>query len=67
MGEKKKKKQMENVNEWKKDGWRGIVYLLERRSMLLSGSEKLESTVQKESDMLMQTRNHCCDTAAHGR
>lgn len=28
------------------------VYLLERRSMLLSGREKLESTVQKESDMI---------------
>ncbi|TNN74727.1 hypothetical protein EYF80_015045 [Liparis tanakae] len=29
--------------------------------MLLSGSEKLESTVQKESDMLAQTRDHRTD------
>lgn len=33
------------------------VYLLERRSMLLSGREKLDSTVQ-ESDMLTLV---CCD------
>lgn len=41
------------------------VYLLERRSMLLSGSEKFESTVQKESDMLTlaKTLEHHCDTA----
>lgn len=32
--------------------------------MLLSGSEKLESTVQKESDMLTKRRHHRCDTAA---
>lgn len=33
-------------------------YLLERRSTLLSGSEKSDSTVQKESDMLTQTGDH---------
>lgn len=50
------------------DGLRISVYLLERRSMLLSGSEKLESTVQKESDMLTltQTCDHRRDTAALG-
>jgi len=32
--------------------------------MLLSGSEKLESTVQKESDMLAQSRDHRPDTWA---
>lgn len=54
--------------EWtnKTNGSDLSVYLLERRSMLLSGSEKFESTVQKESDMLTpaQTLEHRCDTAA---
>lgn len=43
------------------------LYLLERRSMLLSGSEKLDSTVQKESDdmlTLTQTLDHRCGAAA---
>lgn len=47
---------------------RMCLYLLERRSMLLSGSEKLESTVQKDSDMLTLVQcNHCSDTATLGR
>lgn len=39
---------------------------MERRSMLLSGREKLESTVQ-ESDMLTQTHHHRWDAAILGK
>lgn len=39
---------------------------MERRNMLLSGREKLESTVQ-ESDMLTQTRHHRWDAAILGK
>lgn len=44
-------------------GWSSTTYLLERRSMLLSGREKLERTVQV-SDMLPQTRHHHGHSAA---
>lgn len=37
-------------------------YLLERRSMLLSGRQKLERSLQV-SDMLTQTRHHHQDTS----
>ena len=52
--------QAENINQKKTDpslvrgGWGGT-YLAERRSMLRSGREKLDRTVQV-SDMLMQRR-----------
>lgn len=48
----------------KKDRVRVEVYLLERRSMLLSGREKSDSSVQKESDMLTARRHHRRDNAA---
>lgn len=44
--EKNKQKEQRYRNE------NGELYLLDRRSMLLSGREKLERTVQKESDMI---------------
>lgn len=44
--EKIKQKEQRCINE------NGEQYLLDRRSMLLSGREKLERTVQKESDMI---------------
>ena len=44
--EREKERERERVRDVK-------LYLLERRSMLLSGREKLESTVQKESDMIL--------------
>lgn len=37
---------------------------MERRSMLLSGREKSDSSVQKESDMLTARRHHRRDNAA---